>query len=93
MPTVSPRSRKHVGVSERDRERETMNITISEVCSKAGVAEKCKIEIRLDIPFIPEPTVDSKRSEKNEDDLFHVMYRYRSSFRDPKKNIYVIQPR
>ena len=63
-----------------------MGITISEVGRKAGVAEKGKIEIRLGITFIPESTVGSETPGENGDDLFSVMYRWRSSAGVFKKN-------
>ena len=68
-----------------------MNIAIAEACNSASDAEKCKIEIRPAIPFVPESAVESERTEKNKDDFIAVTCRYRPSAGDSKKNNYVIQ--
>ena len=68
-----------------------MNIAISEVCKQASGAEKDKIEIRPAIPFVPESTVESDRTEKNKDRFISVPCRYRPNAGDSKKNNYVIQ--
>ena len=68
-----------------------MNIAISEACKEASDAEKGKIQIRPAIPFVPESTVESDRTNKNEDESISVTYRYRPSAGDSKKNNYVIQ--
>ena len=43
------------------------------------------------IPFVPESTVESDRTDKNKDEFISVTCRYRPSARDSKKNNYVIQ--
>ena len=68
-----------------------MNIAISEACKQASDAEKGKIEIRPAIPFVPESTVESDRTDKNKDEFISVTCRYRPSAGDSKKNNYVIQ--
>ena len=68
-----------------------MNIAISEACKQASDAEKGKIEIRPAIPFVPESTVESDRTDKNKDEFISVTCRYRPSAGDSKKNDYVIQ--
>ena len=79
-------------ISECQLSRVTMNIAIAEACSKAGDAEKGKIEIRPAIPFVPESAVESDRTDKNKDDFIAVTCRYRpSSSGDSKKKNYVIQ--
>ena len=49
-----------------------MNIAISEACKQASDAEKGKIEIRPAIPFVPESTVESDRTDKNKDEFISV---------------------
>ena len=66
-----------------------MNIAISEACKQASDAEKGKIEIRAAIPFVPESTVESDRTDKNKDEFISVTCRYRPSAGDSKKNNYV----
>ena len=56
-----------------------MNIAISEACKQVSDAEKGKIEIRLAIPFVPESTVESDRTDKNKDEFISVTCRYRPS--------------
>ena len=68
-----------------------MNIAIAEGCSKASDAEKGKIEIRPDIPFVPASAVESDRTDKNKYDFVAVTCRYRHSAGDSKKKNYVIQ--
>ena len=68
-----------------------MNIAISEACKQTSDTKKDKIEIRPAIPFIPESTVESDRTDKNKDEFISVTCRYRPSAGDSKKNNYVIQ--
>ena len=68
-----------------------MDIAISKVCSHASDAEKGKIDIRPDIPFVPESTLESDRTGKNNGEFILVTRRYRPSTRDFKKNNYVMQ--
>ena len=63
-----------------------MNIAISEACKQAIDAEKGKIEIRPAIPFVPESTVESDRTDKNKDEFISVTCRYMPSAGDSKKN-------
>ena len=66
-----------------------MNIAISEAYKQASDAEKGKIEIRPAIPFVPESTVESDRTDKNKDKFISVTCKYRPSAGDSKKNNYV----
>ena len=63
----------------------------SKACSQVSNSEKGKIEIRPAIPFVPESTVDVERIDKNKDEFISLIYRYRPSARDSKKNYYVIK--
>ena len=69
-----------------------MNIAISEACKQTSDAKKGKIEIRPDISFVPESSVESDRTDKNKDEFILVTCRYRPSAGDSKKNNYVIHP-
>ena len=68
-----------------------MNSAISKACSQASDKEKGKIEFTQAIPFAPESIVDSKRTEKNNDDSITVTCRYTPSTCDSKNNNYVHQ--
>ena len=68
-----------------------MNSAISKACSQASDKEKGKIEFTQAIPFAPESIVDSKRTEKNNDDSITVTCRYMYSAGDSKKKNHIIQ--
>ena len=78
-------------LQECQLKRTTMNITITEACTQASDAEKGKIEIRPAIPFVPETTVETDRTDKNKDEFISVTCRYRPSAKDSKINNYTIQ--
>ena len=70
--SVPPRSSKYTGGIWKL----TMNIVISELCSKANDAKKCRIRRRPAIPITSESTVDLDRTEKNNADFIVVICRY-----------------
>ena len=51
---------KWASVKESDHEY----YTVAEACSKVSDAEKCRIEIRPAIPFVPDSAVESDRTKK-----------------------------
>ena len=53
-----------------------MNIAIYSACSHASDAKKGKIEIRPDIPFVQESTVEAERTDKNTDKFVSVTCKY-----------------
>ena len=59
-----------------------MDIAISDVYSYVSDAEKGKIDIRPLIPFVPEYTLESERTDKNNGAFILVTCRYRHSTRD-----------
>ena len=65
----------------------TMNVAISTAYSLASDAENGKIEITPAIPFVPESTVGSERTDENKNEFISVTCVLRSSPDNSKKII------